>query len=161
MATMLGVRRQRSLRAGVAAVLMAAVAVVLIVSWAVTPVSVHAADQPATPSNESADEHPWGTTGCFVPGAAIDVVPGLFNFRHACIHHGGCYQGLDRVGDSAMIDRRSCDQLFRTDLGASCTEVHGGAQNWRSRECESTAAAYLAVVRSFGASYYTGSGDPS
>ena len=91
----------------------------------------------------------------------MDEVDGLFDFRHACIHHGGCYQGFDRNGAPAAIARLRCDQLFRIDLEASCTFVHGLSTDWRARECESTADAYYAVARSFGATYYTGSGDPA
>jgi len=68
---------------------------------------------------------------------------------------------LDRVGGTAVIDRVRCDELFRTDLAASCEYLHGTTQNWRTRECESTANAYYAVARSFGRTYYTGTGDPS
>jgi phospholipase A2-like protein len=161
MATMLNVhllpkhRLHRVLRV---ALLMVAVAFLL--SWATStaPSVSRTADQPATPANEAVDAHPWGTAGCFVPGAGIDALPGLFDFRHACIHHGGCYQGLDRAGDPAVIDRNRCDALFRTDLVASCAVVHGTSTGWRAKECESTAEAYYAVARSFGATYYTGSG---
>ena len=162
MATMLDVRRPSKHR--VLRVVLLVLAVGFLLSWATSPSAPSAsttADQPATPANEAADAHPWGTAGCFLPGAAIDAVPGLFDFRHACIHHGGCYQGLDRGGDPAVIDRLRCDTLFRTDLTASCAVVHGASTNWRAKECESTAEAYYAVARSFGATYYTGSGNPA
>ena len=143
-------------------VLVAAVAVVagLLLIWSATPKS-HVVDVPATPGNEMLDDHPWGDGGCILPGAAIDSVPGLFDFRHACTHHDGCYQGLDRTGGAAVIDRLRCDELFRTDLAASCDYLHGAAHNWRARECDSTADAYYAVARSFGRTYYTGTGDAS
>ena len=156
MATMLDVRRPARFR--VLRVALLVLAVGLLLSWATQP-SCTLADQPATPANEAADEHTWGTAGCFLPGAAIDAVPGLFDFRHACIHHGGCYQGLDRHGVLAVIDRSRCDDLLRTDLTASCAVVHGGSMDWRAEDCERTAEAYYAVARSFGASSYTGSGD--
>ena len=164
MATMLDVHlpsKHRLHRAIRVALLMVAVAFLL--SWATStaPNVSQTADQPATPANEAIDAHPWGTAGCFVPGAGIDALPGLFDFRHACIHHGGCYQGLDRAGDPAVIDRNRCDALFRTDLVASCAVVHGSSTDWRAKECESTAEAYYAVARSFGATYYTGSGSPA
>jgi hypothetical protein len=107
------------------------------------------------------ESHPWGERGCTLPGAAIDSVSGLFDFRHACIHYDGCYQGFDRMGGSAVIDRVRCDELFRTDLTASCDYLHGTSQNWRARECASAANAYYAVARSFGRTYFTGTGDPS
>lgn len=136
------------------------VAVGVLLSWATTSSALAPdADQSATPANEALDEHTWGTAGCFLPGAAIDEVPGFFDFRHACIHHGGCYQGLNRSGTPAVINRLRCDQLFRTDLEASCAVVHGTATNWRARKCQTTAQAYYVVARSFGATYYTGSGD--
>ena len=159
MATMQYVRRPMTVRL----VLVTVVAVVLglTLAWAVTPAGVHAADDPATPGNEMLESHSWGENGCTLPGAAIDSVSGLFDFRHACIHHDGCYQGFDRMGDAAVIDRMRCDELFRTDLTASCEYLHGTSQNWRARECESTANAYYAVARSFGRTYFTGTGDPS
>jgi hypothetical protein len=165
MATMLDVRRPARSRGLRTALLVLAVpillAVGLVLSWATTPSVSSTADQPATPANEVAGEHPWATAGCVLPGAAIDSVPGLFDFRHACVHHGGCYQGLDRHGVPAVIDRLRCDDLFRTDLAASCADVHGASKNWRAQECENTAEAYYAVARSFGATYYTGTGNPS
>ena len=87
--------------------------------------------RPPPPGNEMLDDHPWGDRGCILPGAAIDSVPGLFDFRHACTHHDGCYQGFDRMGGATVIDRLRCDELFRTDLTASCEYLHGAAQNWR------------------------------
>lgn len=160
MATMLDVRRPARFR--LLRVVLLVLAVGLVLSWATTPPTVAlTADQPATPADETADEHTWGTAGCLLPGAAIDSVPGLFDVRHACIHHGGCYQGLDRHGNPAAIDRLRCDDLLRTDLTASCAVVHGGSTNWRARECENTAEAYYAVSRSFGATYYTGTDDPA
>jgi hypothetical protein len=115
-------------------------------------------NEPATPANEALHEHPWNSTGCTIPGASLDSVPGLFDFKHACIHHGGCYQGLDRQGNPAVVERARCDQLFRVDLQASCAVMHGKSTNWRAEECRSTAESYYEVVRSFGAPYYTGSG---
>lgn len=158
MATTLDVHRTTRHRAALALVLLV---VGCVLSWAAASPAVVArnADQPATPANEALHEHAWGPAGCFLPGAAIDEVPGLFDFRHACTHHGGCYQGLDREGEPAVIDRLRCDELFRTDLVASCAVVHGSATGWRARECVNTAEAYVAIARGFGAAYYTGRGD--
>src|SRR5829696_2089452 len=129
MASMQHLRRPRTMDL----VLVAAVAVVggLLLIWSATPKS-HVVDAPATPGNEMLDDHAWSEQGCVLPGAGIDSVPGLFDFRHACTHHDGCYQGLNRA-------------------------VH----NWRARECVGTANAYYEVARSFGRTYYTGSGDAS
>ena len=157
MAAVLDVRRPT--RYGVVLVAVVVLAVGVLLSLANTPTVAHTADQPATPANEVLDGHSWGTTGCFLPGAGIDEVPGLFDFRHACIHHGGCYQGLDRVGEPTTVNRLRCDEMFRTDLEASCVVVHGMSTTWRARECQSTAEAYYAVARSFGATYYAGVGD--
>jgi hypothetical protein len=159
MATVQHARRPMTVRLVLATVVAAVLGLTL--AWAVTPAKVHAADAPATPGNEMLESHPWGENGCTLPGAAIDSVSGLFDFRHACTHHDGCYQGFDRMGSSAVIDRVRCDELFRTDLTASCEYLHGTSQNWRARECESTANAYYAVARSFGRTYFTGAGDPS
>jgi hypothetical protein len=159
MATMQHVRRPKTVRLVLVVVVAAAVGLAL--AWSATPAAVHAADAPATPGNEQLESHSWGERGCTLPGAAIDSVSGLFDFRHACIHHDGCYQGFDRMGDTAVIDRMRCDELFRVDLTASCEYLHGTSQNWRARECASTADAYHAVARSFGRTYYAGSGDAS
>jgi hypothetical protein len=159
MATLPDVHRVPKLR--VLRVVLLALAVGVLLSWAATPSLPQPADQPATPVNQATEAHPWGTPGCSIPGAAIDAVPGVFDFQHACIHHGGCYEGLDRQGDPAVIDRLHCDTLFRADLVASCVALHGTSTGWRAKECESTAQAYYAVVRSFGATYYTGSGNPA
>jgi hypothetical protein len=158
MATMQHLRRPRTMDL----VLVAAVAVVagLLLIWSATPKS-HVVDAPATPGNEMLDDHAWSEQGCVLPGAGIDSVPGLFDFRHACTHHDGCYQGLNRAGEQAVTDRLRCDDLFRTDLTASCEDLHGAVHNWRARECVDTANAYYEVARSFGRTYYTGSGDAS
>jgi hypothetical protein len=159
MATMQHLRRPRTVNL----VLVVAVAVVagVLLAWSAAPTTAHTMNLPATPGNEMLDDHPWDERGCVLPGAAIDSVPGLFDFRHACTHHDGCYQGLDRAGVTAVIDRVRCDELFRTDLVASCEYLHGGVDNWRVRECAETANAYYEVARSFGRTYYTGSGGAS
>ena len=56
MATMQLMRRPRTLRVVLVA-MIAAVAGVLLV-WSITPTHVHAADAPATPGNEMLDDHP-------------------------------------------------------------------------------------------------------
>ena len=159
MATVQHARRPMTVR--LVLVVVAVVVLGFVLAWSATPRTVHAPDAPATPGNEELEAHAWGERGCTLPGAAIDSVSGLFDFRHACIHHDGCYQGFDRAGDSAVIDRVRCDELFRVDLTASCEYLHGTSQNWRARECASTANAYYEVARSFGQTYYTGTGDAS
>ena len=156
MTTILRVRRTTTVRAALVVALLLGLGFAL--GWVASPSPVYASDEPATPANETAHAHPWNTTGCFIPGATIDAVPGLFDFGHACTHHGGCYEGLDRQGNPATIDRLRCDQLFRADLDATCTLMHGTSTNWRAKECQSTAESYYEVVRSFGAPYYSGSG---
>lgn len=160
MATVLDLRRPAT-RHQVVGVAVLVLLVGVLLWWAAPPRAVSGLDQPATPGNAAADRHTWDTAGCSVPGAAIDAVPGLFDFQHACVHQGGCYQGRDRNGVDAVIDRRRCDELFRTDLAASCAYLHGTATDWRALDCTSTAAAYYDVVRAFGAPYYGGSGNPA
>lgn len=159
MATVLDLRRPATRRnaLGIAALV---VLVGVLLGWSVGPrVAAGSGDQLATPANELSDDHTWAATGCSIPGTTMDSVPGLFDFTHACIHHGGCYQGLDRHGNTAVIDRSRCDQLFRNDLEASCTVLHGGATDWRATECLNTAESYYDVVRSFGGPYYEGTGN--
>ena len=109
MATMHRVRRPKTMRLVLLGVMAAVLGVAL--AWSAFPAAVSAPDAPATPGNESLDSHPWGELGCTLPGAGIDSVPGLFDFRHACTHHDGCYQGFDRAGGTAVIDRARCDEL--------------------------------------------------
>ena len=156
MLTLLQGRRTTRFRVALGAALLVAVGIVLFSFTQPTLVPIR--DEPATPANATLHEHPWNSTGCSIPGASLDAVPGLFDFKHACIHHGGCYQGLDRQGAPAVIDRSRCDQLFRVDLEASCAVMFGKSTSWRAAECRSTAESYYEVVRSFGAPYYTGSG---
>jgi len=156
MTTMLGRHRTATYRVVLATAVLVALGLVL--GWVAAPTIAYSDDEPATPTNKAVHDHTWSTTGCFVPGASLDAVPGVFDFQHACIHHGGCYQGLDRRGAPATIDRLRCDQLFHADLQASCGVMHGKSTNWRAEECRSTADSYYEVVRSFGAAYYTGSG---
>ena len=68
---------------------------------------------------------------------------------------------MDPVADKILVLAALIVHLARTDLTASCEYLHGTPQNWRARECESTAAAYDAVARSFGRTYYVGTGDAS
>jgi hypothetical protein len=157
MTALLGGHRRTTYRVVLLGALLVALGLVL--SWVATPSTAYSAEEPATPANEAVHEHTWNSTGCSIPGATLDSVPGVFDFRHACIHHSGCYQGLDRQGAPAAIDRLRCDQLFRVDLQASCTVTYGTSTNWRAEECRSTAETYYEVVRSFGAAYYTGPGN--
>jgi hypothetical protein len=132
--------RRTTYRVALLAVLLVALGLVL--SWAAaTPSTGYTADEPATPANAAMHQHTWSSTGCSIPGATLDSVPGVFDFRHACVHHSGCYQ------------------LFRADLQASCAVTYGTSTNWRAGECRSTAETYYEVVRSFGATYYAGSGN--
>ena len=158
MATVQHARRPMTVRLVLATVV--AVVLGLTLAWAVPPPRCTLPTPPQPPETRCSSPIP-GVRAVTLPGAAIDSVSGLFDFRHACIHHDGCYQGFDRMGSSAVIDRVRCDELFRTDLTASCEYLHGISQNWRARECESTANAYYAVARSFGRTYYAGTGDAS
>jgi Prokaryotic phospholipase A2 len=154
---LLHVRRMARYRVVLVGAILVAVGLVLYSS--ATPSVALAGGEPATPANAALHEHPWNATGCTIPGASLDSVPGLFDFQHACIHHGGCYEGLDRQGSPAVIDRLRCDQLFHADLVSSCAVMHGASANWRAAECKNTAESYYEVVRSFGGPYYTGSGN--
>lgn len=94
-----------------------------------------------------------------MPGANGNSRPGVFDFRHACDHHDGCYQGLDRFGKNATISRRSCDNTFLADMNASCREQHRFPLfTDNGRRCLVTAQVYHAAVRALGQPYYRGSG---
>lgn len=139
------------------ALLTVAVTVLALLGTAGTA-AAHTGDAPATPANQTAGGHTWGTDGCSTPGAGIDRVAGVFDFEHACIHHDGCYQGLNRNGDPATISRFRCDNLFLADMRASCTEMHGTATTRAAKRCRDAANLYYSAVRIFGGSGYTGSG---
>jgi Prokaryotic phospholipase A2. len=81
----------------------------------------------------------------------------VFDFLHACIHHDGCYQGLNRAGDPARISRFSCDNTFLADMRASC-EVPRTTFPANLKRCRDTAVLYYAAVRIFGGKSYQGSG---
>jgi len=151
-------RTRRSARVALVALAgLVVVAVLVLATGGGTP-TLRGGIGPATPANEALHPHPWNSAGCSIPGATVDAVPGLFDFHHACTHLAGCYQGLDRTGAPASIDRARCDEQFRADLVASCSFLHGNATNWRARECRDTAESYYEVVRSFGEPYYAGGG---
>ena len=57
------VPKHRMLRLVLVLVLIV-LAVGVLLSWAATPGLQQSADQPATPVNEAAEAHPWGSTGC-------------------------------------------------------------------------------------------------
>lgn len=97
-----------------------------------------AAHTDKTPATGPAQDHPWEDDGCSV---VPDVVPGLFQFTHACQHHDGCY-------GARTSSRLGCDVRFLFDLRMSCYTVWTTPEN--RPECLRLANIYFLGVRVFG-----------
>jgi hypothetical protein len=117
----------------------------------------HTTQGRATPGNDG--PHPWSTDGCSTPGIKISSVRGVFNFRHACEHHDGCYKGFPRDGKPTYwVSRSQCDLWFLYDMQASCRWQHGDdpSATRTGRDCEQWASNYLYAVRTHAARGYLG-----
>lgn len=125
------------------------------------PSAAHTTAGRATPSNDT-PSHPWPTDGCSTSWVAPDIlnvnsIPGVYNFRHACVHHDGCYKGFPRDGVAThWVARETCDSWFLYDMQASCRERHGPhpRNTWAGRQCMQWAANYYYAVRELGAGAY-------
>ena len=141
-----------ALKVGIVA---AAVAVCSIVGTGVA--NAHTGPGNATPANDG--WHPWPTDACSTPGININSVAGIFNFRHACIHHDGCYKGFLTNGrPTYWVSRSQCDSWFLYDMQASCRWQHGSDpnQSWAGRQCMQWAANYHWAVRTYARGAYYG-----
>jgi hypothetical protein len=99
-------------------------------STQVSPAAAHSGNAPAVPSNLNSGGHWWKTNNCtFSP----DTV-----FKHACIHHDGCY--IHRWSQS----KGTCDTWFRNDMRATCSEIRAGLS------CYVLAEHYYAAVTAYG-----------
>ncbi|MFV0306674.1 MAG: phospholipase A2 [Desertimonas sp.] len=117
----------------------------------------HTGQGNATPANDG--WHPWATDGCSTPGANVNSVWGIYNFRHACVHHDGCYTGFPRNGQATYwVSRAQCDAWFLSDMRASCRWQHGSdlSATWRARSCNTAANTYYGAVRAAGWWAYKG-----
>ncbi len=124
---------------------------------AADPADAHTGQGNATPGNDG--YHPWPTDGCSTPGININSVAGVFNFRHACIHHDGCYTGFPLNGTPTWWTSRSqCDSWFLYDMEASCRWQHGSNPyaTAAGRQCMQWAANYFYAVRTFASGAYKG-----
>ena len=129
---------------------------VVAAGFAAQPASAHTTQGYATPANDG--PHPWPTDACSTPGININSVAGIFNFRHACIHHDGCYKGFPRNGVATYwVSRSQCDAWFLYDMQASCRWQHGDPYaSWAGRQCMQWAANYHWAVRTYASGAYTG-----
>lgn len=118
--------------------------------------TAHTGQGNAVPANDG--WHPWPTDGCSTPFIRISSVPGVYDFRHACVHHGGCYKGFPRNGrPTYWTSRLQCDTWFYNDMIASCRWRHGPRINWPAGPaCRSGARLYHGAVRRLGAFAYKG-----
>lgn len=108
-----------------------------------TAVAPSAAVFATTASEFQCGPNNW--VGYLVP----DNPPGGANFHPACVNHDTCYS----VGSTTP--RATCDANFLADLDAACAAAGAGST------CTAEAKVYYETVRTFGKSFYDGSGDPS
>lgn len=125
---------------------------------AVSPASAHTEQGNAVPGNDSA--HPWPDNGCGGGGAlTLNSVAGVFDFKHACTHHDGCYGGFQREGSPTYwVSRSQCDTWFLFDMQASCRWQHGDQPEAteNGRTCLRSATTYHQIARIFGRPNYAG-----
>lgn len=147
-------------RAGPRIAVLAAIAALLVGLATLTPgsaASAHTGQGNATPANDG--WHPWPTDACSTPGININSVAGVFNFRHACIHHDGCYKGFLVNGNPTYwVSRWQCDAWFLYDMQASCRWQHGAnpQASWSGRQCMQWADNYHWAVRTHARGAYYG-----
>lgn len=119
--------------------------------------SAHTTQGNATPGNDGG--HPWPTDYCSTPGITVNSVRGIYNFRHACAHHDGCYKGFPRNGRATYwVSRWQCDTWFLYDMQASCQWQHGRSPSatWAGRKCMQAASNYHYAVRRYASRAYKG-----
>lgn len=114
----------------------------LVTAGALTPADA-APSAPAAPAAVAEFQcGPNNWIGYLVP----DNPPGAADFGPACWNHDACYSA------GSTTDRATCDARFRADMRYAC-DLDGG-----SSFCYSVASLYYQAVRSFGDSFYEGSG---
>jgi len=116
----------------------------------------HSGQGNALPDNEGA--HPWDTDACSTPGININSVAGIYNFRHVCIHHDGCYKGFPSSGKPTYwVSRSQCDAWFLYDMQASCRwPARGPGRDVGGRRCMQWATNYHYAVRTHASGAYKG-----
>ncbi len=114
----------------------------------------HTGPGKATPSNVGKG-HPWKSNGCTW---SPDAVKGMYDFKHACDHHDGCYIGFPRKGiPTYWVSKDQCDRWFRDDMRESCREDHPpGVRGQPSNRdvCMQWANTYFDAVQRFGGPWY-------
>ncbi|MFC7483391.1 phospholipase A2 [Luedemannella flava] len=104
----------------------------VIVALTVVALAVGGAADPARAHDGA---HAWPTDGCT---AAPD-----FAFRHACVHHDGCYA-------LHQARRATCDRRFLADMRAACRRQRVVVR----QSCQATAYVYYGAVRLLGGFFY-------
>lgn len=131
--------------------------VVLVLAFAFTHGGVamaHTGQGHAVPSNGGAEPkntHPWPTNYCTL---SLDGVPGVWDFRHACTHHDGCYAGFPRNGKAVYwASKDQCDRWLFEDAQASCVDRHPQRSGYLYARCLRAASDYYLMVSTVGFGY--------
>ncbi len=118
--------------------------------------SAHTGQGNAVPSNAGGDPkvtHPgWSDDYCTL---SPDSVPGILDFRHACVHHDGCYTGFPDGNAQPVYwaGKSQCDAWFLADIKASCDDQHPWRSGWAYDRCRNAADTYHWAVVEYGYGY--------
>lgn len=110
----------------------------------------------AVPSNGGEDPkatHPdWSTDYCTL---SWNGIPGVWDFRHACVHHDGCYAGFPKNGRPVYwASKHQCDRWLFEDAQASCIDQHPSRKGYFYLRCWRAASDYyFAVQHNFNLGY--------
>lgn len=110
----------------------------------------------AVPSNAGGDPkqtHPnWSDDYCTL---SPDRIWGVHDFRHACVHHDGCYSGFPDAQNRSVywVSKNQCDRWFFEDMRASCRDTHPGRSGWGHDRCMDAAYTYYGAVLEHGRGY--------
>ncbi|KAM3102030.1 phospholipase A2 [Phormidesmis sp. 146-12] len=108
---------------------------------------------PMSATARSATSGGFETDGCSRPG--VDRIPGIANFREACVAHDRCYfnlrqrlqnyRGRIRRRFQAQLGFLECDRRFLSNMRRACRQQHRPGVR-RRVACYETANTYYKVV---------------
>jgi hypothetical protein len=119
-------------------VLLAFVAIAGLMVLSSGTASAHTGGGNATPYNQGGES--WSNNGCTAVPDSGWHWGARFDFRHACVHHDGCYGGH-------WASRSTCDEWFWNDMYAWLSRRH-------RQLCYDIGYAYYRGVRNFGSPFY-------